>query len=60
MNKNIDLTKILKDCPKETELYSPMYGKVYFNCTFYSGEDGIIYCYTPRLRAGCTRPINSQ
>ena len=60
MNKNIDLTKILKDCPKETELYSPMYGKVYFNCTFYSGEDGIIYCYKTRLREGCARPINSQ
>ena len=60
MNENIDLTKILKDCPKETELYSPMYGKVYFNCTFYSGEDGIIYCYKTRLREGCIRPINSQ
>ena len=43
MNENIDLTKILKNCPKETELYSPMYGKVYFNCTFYSGDDGIFY-----------------
>lgn len=30
MNENIDLTKILKDCPKGWELYSPIYGKVYF------------------------------
>ena len=30
MNENIDLTKILKDCPKGTELYSPVFGKVYF------------------------------
>ena len=28
MNKNIDLTKILKNCPKGFELYSPMYGVV--------------------------------
>ena len=60
MNKNIDLTKILKNCPKETELYSPMYGKVYFNCVFYSDDDSIIYCYKTRLREGCTRSTNSQ
>ena len=30
MNENIDLTKILKDCPKGTKLYSPMFGEVYF------------------------------
>lgn len=30
MNENIDLTKILKDCPEGYELYSSVYGKVYF------------------------------
>ena len=30
MNKNIDLTKILKDCPTGTKLYSTIYGKVEF------------------------------
>lgn len=30
MNENIDLTKILKDCPKGTKLYSPMFGVVVF------------------------------
>lgn len=30
MNENIDLTKILKDCPKGWELYSPIWGKVLF------------------------------
>ena len=30
MNENIDLTKILKDCPKGTEFYSCIYGKVHF------------------------------
>ena len=28
MNENIDLTKILKDCPKGTKLYSPIVGEV--------------------------------
>ena len=27
MNENIDLTKILKDCPKGTKLYSPIFGE---------------------------------
>ena len=30
MNENIDLTKILKDCPQGWDLYSPIYGKVHF------------------------------
>ena len=30
MNENIDLTKILKDCPKGKKLYSPLYGEVSF------------------------------
>ena len=30
MNENIDLTKILKDCPKHTKLYSSLYGEVLF------------------------------
>ena len=31
MNENIDLTKILKDCPKGTKFYSTVYGEVAFN-----------------------------
>ena len=31
MNENIDLRKILKDCPKGFELYSCIHGKVRFN-----------------------------
>ena len=31
MNENIDLTKILKDCPKGTKFYSTIYGEVEFN-----------------------------
>ena len=30
MNENIDLTKILKDCPKGTKLYTPIWGEVVF------------------------------
>ena len=31
MNENIDLTKILKNCPKGTKLYSIIYGEVKFS-----------------------------
>ena len=31
MNENIDLTKILKDCPKGMKLYSTIFGDVKFN-----------------------------
>ena len=30
MNESIDLTKILKDCPKGTEFYSTIWGKIFF------------------------------
>ena len=30
MNEHIDLTKILKDCPKDTKLYCSLYGEVLF------------------------------
>ena len=33
MNENIDLTKILKDCPKGTKFYSSIYGEVEFIST---------------------------
>src|SRR5574344_38585 len=31
MNKNIDLTEILKDCPKGTKFYSPVWGEASFD-----------------------------
>ena len=31
MNENIDLMKILKDCPKGFDLYSPLFGNVKLN-----------------------------
>lgn len=32
MNENIDLTKILKNCPVGTEFYHAVYGKVWLYC----------------------------
>ena len=37
MNEKIDLTKILKDCPKGTKLYSTIYGEVEFYTIAESG-----------------------
>lgn len=47
MNEKLDLTKILKDCPKGTKLYSPLFGEV----TFVGIDEGhsypidIEYCF---------------
>ena len=30
MNENLNLVEILKDCPKGTKLYSPLFGEVEF------------------------------
>lgn len=40
MNENIDLYKILKDCPKGTKFYSPVAGDVYFENVI----DKTVYC----------------
>ena len=42
MNENIDLTKILKDCPKGTKFYSPIFGEVYFKEIHSDNEYAII------------------
>ena len=34
MNENIDLCKILKDCPKGWKFWSPMFGEVEFECNY--------------------------
>lgn len=48
MNENIDLTKILKDCPEGYEFYSSYFGKVTFIRISYG-----------RIIVGCPR-INRQ
>ena len=42
MNENIDLTKILKDCPEGTKFWSIIYGEVTF-CSINTEEYGV-YC----------------
>ena len=42
MNENIDLTKILKDCPKGTKFYSSICGEVYFKEIHSDNEYAII------------------
>ena len=34
MNENVDLTKILKDCPKGWKFWSPIFGEVEFEKIF--------------------------
>lgn len=36
MNENIDLTKILKDCPTGTKFYSSIYGELIYSYTYIS------------------------
>ena len=46
MNENIDLTKILKDCPAGTKLYSTIFGDVKFSHIFKdSGYPIILHTY---------------
>ena len=42
MNENLNLVEILKDCPKGTKLYSPLFGEVEFQ----NVTDGIIFPIT--------------
>ena len=45
MNENLNLGEILKDCPKGTKLYSPIFGEVEFNCIYKDiSERGTIEC----------------
>ena len=54
MNKNLDLTKILKDCPKGFKLYSPICGScefdgfnsLYKNLVRVTHKDGSFYAFT--------------
>ena len=48
MNENLDLTKILKDCPKGTKLYSIIFGEV----EFYSIDNDYEYPIIIRTNKG--------
>ena len=45
MNENIDLTKILKNCPKGWKLYSPLCGEVKFDSITENSEFPITVLY---------------
>lgn len=51
--KEINLVEILKHYPIETELYSPLYGKLWL--AEVDEEQEIITCYKHHLEEGCTR-----
>lgn len=56
--KEINLVEILKHYPKETELYSPLYGKLWL--AEVDEEYEIITCYKRPLGEGCVRAILEQ
>lgn len=56
--KEINLAEILKHYPRETELYSPLYGKLWL--AEVDEECKIITCYKHPLDKGCTRAILKQ
>ena len=56
--KETNLVEILKHYPKETELYSPLYGKLWLAEVDEKNE--IITCYKHHLEEGCTRAVLEQ
>ena len=55
MNENIDLTKILKDCPKGWEFHSSIYGKVYFEEMRKDEEYPVVALRSNRMYASFSR-----
>ena len=49
MNENIDLTKILKDCPKGTKLYTTTFGYVKFKMIIANSAYPIIVSYKEEI-----------
>ena len=43
MNENIDLTKILKNCPKGTKFYSSVYGELIYSGMYADSSNSKIY-----------------
>ena len=58
MNENIDLTKILKDCPEGTKLYSTIFGDVTFYCIDKIAEYPIIL--TTGIVSRCSISANGK
>lgn len=56
MNENIDLTKILKGCPKGTKLYSLVHGEVEFQ----KSDFGFIHPIVVKLKNGIIESFTSN
>lgn len=56
MNENIDLTKILKNCPKGTKLYSSTFGEVEFQYIV----RGALYPIVIKLKNGVAEKLTSN
>lgn len=48
MNNNINIAEILKDCPKGTKLYSPLFGNITFEEVNYTGATVIRIKYSSK------------
>lgn len=57
MNKNIDLTKILKDCPKGWKFYSSIYGEVEFKTIKF---EQLKPTYNPNMWIGLSSQIEED
>ena len=51
MNENIDLTKVLKNCPGNTKLYSSIYGEVLFEGIITGNHNYFIEVYVKALNS---------
>ena len=56
MNENIDLTKILKNCPKGTKLYSTVFGYVIFQGIV----EGVVYPIVVSCENGVTKTFTAD
>ena len=60
MNENLDLVEILKDCPKGTKLYSPIFGEVEFEEAYNDAIYPIVVkMKTNPIEGECTEEIRS-
>ena len=51
MNENIDLTKILKNCPKGTKFYSSVYGELIYSGMYADSSNSKIYLIDQNSRS---------
>lgn len=54
-SSSVNVADKLRGKPRETKLYSPMYGDVWLADVEGEGDDAIITCYVRELEEGCTR-----